>query len=127
MPRVVPHNNIIALAVAPSVWLIYFALTYLVTEIGCARGWSDSSYFGLDVLQTLLWAIAVIGACFLAYATREAWKNLQAAKDPEATPDAEVRERRTFLAKAGFFLCGISLLGTSWGVFNNVIFSSCQS
>lgn len=127
MPRIVPHNSIIALAVAPSVWLGYFVLTYLVTEIGCSRGWSQSQIVGLDLLRTLLWSIALIGIGFIVYASRQAYRNLQAARDPDATHDPETRERRSFIAKAGFFLCGISLLGTLWGVFNIVIFSSCTS
>lgn len=126
MPRLVPHNNIIALAVAPSVWLVYFVLTYLFTEIGCARGWSNARIAGLDALQFLLWSIAAIGAGFISYATRQAYRNLQAAKDPETTREPEVRERRSFLAKAGFFLCGISLLGTLWGAITILVFDTCN-
>lgn len=126
MPRLMPHNNIVALAVAPSVWLIYFVLTYFVTEVGCARGWSEARFVGVDVLQLLLWSIAVLGAVLISYAAWQAYRNLKAARDPETTQDEETRERRSFLAKAGFFLCGISLLGTLWGAINIVVFEVCQ-
>lgn len=126
MPRLVPHNSIIALAVAPSVWLVYFVLTYLLTEIGCARGWSDARILGVNALQFLLWSIAAIGAGFITYAASQAYRNLQAAKDPERTGEEEVRERRSFIAKAGFFLCGISLLGTLWGAINIIVFNECN-
>lgn len=126
MRRLMPHNNIIALAVAPSVWLAYFVLTYLVTELGCARGWSDARIAGLDALKFLLWSIAIIGAGLISYAAWQAYRNLQAAQDPQTTKEEDTRERRAFLAKAGFFLCGISLLGTLWGAMNIVVFDVCH-
>lgn len=123
--RFVPHNNVVALAVAPSVWLAYFVATFMVTEIGCTRAWMDVSIAGLNLLDVLLWSIAAIGLVLISYASWQSWRNLRAAQDPDADHEPEVRDRREFIARSGFFLCGISLLGTLWGALTILVFDTC--
>lgn len=123
--RLVPHNNVVALAIAPSVWLGYFVITFFISALGCERGWYDVRIAGIGSLQLALWVTAAVGAVLILFASWESWLHWRAAQDPREDMEPEERDRLSFLSKAGLFLCGISLLGIVWGTFNMLIFKSC--
>lgn len=125
MVRKIIHHSIIALAIAPSIWLVYFVSTYLVTELGCARGWIDHEIGPLNVLELSLWTIAAIGVALIAYAAWQSWRGLQIAHGTGGEFEPHVQERRRFIAKSGFFLAALSLLGALWGVMTILLFDTC--
>lgn len=125
MTRLVPVNNVVALTIAPSVWLGYFVVTFLISALGCERGWHDVQWAGVNVLLAAQWLVALIALALIALATWESWQHGKIAQDPRENIEAEERERRTFLSKAGLFLCGISLLGTLWGALNMLYLAGC--
>jgi len=124
MTRLVPHNSAAGLIVAPSIWLGYFIASFLVVGLGCEYEWQQT--VGPFRAQRLtIWVIALVSLALLAYATWQSWQNLKAARQARGQMQEEVRERQRFLAHAGLFLCGISLLGVVWGSFNLIAFDSC--
>ncbi len=124
MSRLIPRNSATGLIVAPTIWLVYFVASFLVVGLGCEYGWQQTA--GPFRAQRLtVWIIALASVALLAYATLQSWQNLRAARRNHGDVDEDVRERQRFLAHAGLFLCGISLLGVIWGSFNLFAFDSC--
>lgn len=124
MKKFVPRHSAAGLIVAPTIWLFYFVASFLVVGLGCGYGWQQT--LGPFSAQRLaMWTIALLSLALLAYATYESWRNLQAAAQARGEMEEDARERQRFLAHAGLFLCGISLLGVLWGSVNLFAFDSC--
>src|SRR5690606_4534085 len=126
MNKLVPRHSAAGLIVAPTIWLFYFVASFLVVGLGCENGWQQT--VGPFRAQRLtVWMIALLSLALLAYATYESWHNLRAAAQAREEMEEDARERQRFLAHAGLFLCGISLLGVLWGSVNLFAFDSCAS
>lgn len=126
MRKLVPRNSAAGLIVAPTIWLFYFVASFLVVGLGCEYGW-QKTLGPFSAQRVTVWAVAVFSLALLAFATFESWRNLRAASQARDEMEEDARERQRFLAHAGLFLCGISLLGVLWGSLNLFAFDSCAS
>ena len=122
MFRLVPRGTLFGMIVAPVVWIGYFVLSYIVVGVGCAVGYGESADFGL--LRIVLLGVSLAGGGLILSATAQSYRHWRAALREEPVEET-LESPHAFLALAGLFLCGISLLGVVWGTLAVFLLEPC--
>jgi hypothetical protein len=121
----VPRATLFGLIVAPLVWVLYFGISYLVAWLGCSLGLNDYSGFGIDAVRLALVLVALVAFVMVIIACREQYGHWKSASEPGYLDSPETAANHRFLALAGIFLCGISMLGIVWGLLPVFLVKPC--
>lgn len=87
-------------------WSVYFLASYAFLSIGCAAGFADAHWLGIDAIRLTLLLLTAGTLLLIGYF---GWRSLHAARAArgERTP-------APFLAALAAALAGLALLSTAW-------------
>jgi len=110
MVGLIKHGGLVGMISGLIIWAVHFVIVYAFAGVGCASGWDNVEYLGINAMS---FALAVITGVALVLILLTGLRGLQGWRLARASPNGaskDIAERYRFVGLLRLIVAGLALV-----------------